>query len=126
MNTMISATPADIPASNEPWIIETLRALGLVFHANSREKGFWDQDRNDGECIALMHSELSELLEGIRHGNPPSDHIPEFCAAEEELADVIIRVLEYGAGRTYRVAEAVIAKHKFNRGRARKHGGKAF
>jgi NTP pyrophosphatase (non-canonical NTP hydrolase) len=119
-------TKADITAQDEGLLIEALHTLGEAFHANSREKGFWDVDRNDGECVALMHSELSELLEAIRHGNPPSDHIPEFSGAEEELADVVVRVLEYAEGRGFRVAEAIIAKHKFNRGRARKHGGKAF
>ena len=29
-------------------------------------KGWWNEDRNDGECIALIHSELSEALEALR------------------------------------------------------------
>jgi NTP pyrophosphatase (non-canonical NTP hydrolase) len=83
------------------------------------------QNRNDGEMIALMHSELSEALEGHRHGNPPSDHIPEFSALEEEMADVIIRILDYAEKRKLNVAQAIIAKLAFNAGRGYKHGGKA-
>jgi hypothetical protein len=32
------------------------------------EKGWWEGERNEGELIALMHSELSEGLEAIRKG----------------------------------------------------------
>lgn len=90
------------------------------------EKGWWEEDRNEGELIALMHSELSEALEGLRHGNPPSDHIPDFSAVEEEFADVIIRIMDHAAARGYRVGEALEAKIAFNRTRSRRHGGKAF
>jgi len=90
------------------------------------EKGWWKQDRNDGEMIALMHSELSEALEGLRHGNPPSDHIPEFSAVEEEMADVIIRIMDYCLAKKHNVAEAIEAKINFNQNRAYKHGGKKF
>jgi NTP pyrophosphatase (non-canonical NTP hydrolase) len=86
-------------------------------------KGFWEGgDRNDGEAIALMHSELSEALEGLRHGNPPSDHIPEFSAAEEELADCIIRIMDLASARHWRVGEAIVAKMAFNDDRPYKHG----
>jgi NTP pyrophosphatase (non-canonical NTP hydrolase) len=90
------------------------------------QKGWWKGDRNNGEMIALMHSELSECLEGLRHGNPPSDHIPEFSAVEEELADVIIRIMDFGHAKGHKIAEALIAKIQFNSGREYKHGGKEF
>ena len=38
-------------------------AMADEVHANSRDKGWWDEDRNNGEMIALMHSELSEALD---------------------------------------------------------------
>lgn len=83
-------------------------------------------DRNDGEMIALFHSELSELLEGIRHGNPESEKLAGFSSAEEECADVLIRMMDTAKKRGWRVAEAVVAKMAYNETRSYKHGGKKF
>jgi NTP pyrophosphatase (non-canonical NTP hydrolase) len=90
-------------------------------------KGFWEpgKDRNDGELVALMHSELSEALEAIRHGNGPSDHVPEFSGAEEEMADTVIRIFDTCAARGWRLGEAIVAKMAFNDGRPYRYG-KAF
>ena len=81
---------------------------------------------NDGEKIALMHSELSEALDWLRQGNPPSDHIPEFSGAEEELADTVIRIMGYAQHKGLDVAGAVVAKAAYNDARPYKHGGKLF
>lgn len=84
------------------------------------------QGIEDARRIALCHSELSEGLEGLRHGNPPSDHIPEFSAIEEEYADVVIRIMDHSQERGWRIAEAIIAKMQFNANRPHRHGGKKF
>lgn len=95
-------------------------------HDTAVSKGWWEGERNDGELIALMHSELSEMLEGLRHDNPPDDKIPEFTAAEAELADLLIRALDMAGQRGYRLGEALLAKMEFNKTRSYKHGGKKF
>jgi hypothetical protein len=84
------------------------------------------EDRNEGEILALIHSELSEALEALRHGNPADDKIPDFRGVEAELADAIIRILDYAVCKGHRVIDAMIAKHEYNSTREHRHGGKRF
>lgn len=91
-------------------------------HAIARAKGWWDQPRNGGEAIALMHSELSEALEALRKGNPPDEKLPQFSAVEVEMADLVIRAMDWAQGMGLRLAEAIQAKAEYNQGRAIRHG----
>lgn len=94
-------------------------------HKTAVEKGWWEKERNEGELIALEHSELSEGLEALRK-NKRSNKIPGFLGIEEELADCIIRIMDHAVSRNYRLSEALIAKIEFNKSRSYKHGGKNF
>lgn len=95
-------------------------------HECNLQHGWLNKERNKGELIALVHSELSEALEADRHGNPPSEHIPDFSGVEEEFADVIIRLMDMGYEEKLHIAEAVLAKIEFNKNRKYKHGGKKY
>ncbi len=105
--------------------IEFLRSFSRAsskVHLCAGRHGFWKWNSNIPEKIALMHSELSEMLEALRHGNPPSEHIPDFSGAEEELADLVIRAMDIAVKMDYKLAEAILAKMKFNETRPYKHG----
>lgn len=105
---------------------ETFNTMAREINQINIDKGWCRGERNEGESIALMHSELSEALAALRHGNPPSDHIPDYSGVEEEYADTIIRIMHMAAAKGYRIAEALEAKVAFNRVRPHKHGGKLF
>ena len=103
--------------------------LQRAVYRTAVEHGWYDDPTlqfNDGEKIALMHSELSEALDALRHGDPPDSHIPAFKGTEAELADVIIRIMDYAQHKGLDVAGAIVAKARYNDARPYKHGGKKF
>lgn len=74
--------------------------------------------------VALMHSELSEMLEGLRKC-PPSTLVFEgtyLTNEEEELADLVIRALNYAGQFKLRLGAAIGAKMAKNEGRPHMHG----
>lgn len=88
--------------------------------------------RNKGELLALIHSEVSECLEGERK-NLMDDKLPHRKMAEVELADILVRVFDYAAGFGYDLQGAFEEKMAYNAHREdHKHearkiaGGKQF
>lgn len=124
MSTDSTATEI-VARNNAKGFVSTFEDLSRWVYQMAKTKGWWDEPREDGTLICLMHSELSEGLEALRK-DLKSDHIPEFSGIEEELADVIIRIMDFAAARRLRVAEAIVAKIHFNATRPYKHGGKKF
>ena len=118
----------DCPLCKGKGIIDYVETLGgrQLKCPECQGKGKW---RNDGECIALMHSELSEALESLRKNEPamfplkePTDK-PEGWATE--LADCVIRILDFVASKGITNFNQIIEdKMKFNKTRPYKHNKK--
>lgn len=104
--------------------VEEWNKLSDECFAVAKEKGFHDREQNLAEGIALMHSELSEALEAIRHGNPADKHLPDMDALSVELADAVIRIAHFAARNQLPVGEAVVKKLAYNRTREYRHGKK--
>ena len=93
-------------------------------HGVAVDKGFWDVDRNDGELLALIHSEISEALEALRKNVAHDKHLPQYTGVEVELADAVIRIMDMAQRRGYNLADAIVDKIEFNKTREHKHGKK--
>lgn len=89
-------------------------------------------NRNVGEMLCLIHSEISEALEGHRKGLC-DDKLPHRKMIEVELADAIIRIFDLAAGLDLDLGGAFVEKMAFNATRADhkpenriKEGGKKY
>lgn len=78
--------------------------------------------------LALIHSEVSEALEEYRNGRLPTEVYTGNNGKPEgipiELADVIIRVLDYCGYAGIDIDAAISQKHEYNKSRPYRHGGK--
>lgn len=101
-----------------------------TLHAHALKKGFYDSYQNMDESdyiifylkqLAMIHSEVSEVLEAMRKEKGQE-------VVVEELADIIIRVLDFWAFLSQihytnlSLADAIVAKMEKNLDRPKMHG----
>lgn len=70
-------------------------------------------DRNVGEMLMLITSELAEAMEGHRK-NLMDDKLPHRPMIEVVLADAMIRILDMAAGLELDLPGAYVEKMEFN------------
>lgn len=98
---------------NNEEIKNDLDALVSISYMSSKACGWHDTEREDGTLIALIHSELSETLEGIRK-DKMDDHLPHRPSGEVELADAVIRIFDMAKKKGYDLAGAWVEKSIYN------------
>lgn len=105
-----------------------LGELARQCHETAVSKGWWqDGDRNHGEMFVLMVSELTEAFEEIRKGFAPreiyfDEEKPE--GVPIELADCLIRILDYCYANEIDLDFAMRLKMEYNMTRPYRHGNK--
>lgn len=88
-------------------------------HSSAKEKGFWENDRNVGEMLMLIVSELGEAIEAHRKGDMGLERKDTF---EDELADTAIRLFDMCGGLGIDLEKQIEWKMGFNQTREKKHG----
>ena len=97
---------------------DEINDLMFEIHRNARKKGWWDNPRTFGDHMALCHSELSEALELFREGLRPKEIFYRDDGKPEgipiELADVVIRIMDYCCHEEIDLEDAIRQKHAYN------------
>ncbi len=124
-----------------------INKLAEVIHENAKAKGFFDSEKNIGEMLCLIHSEISEALEADRIGHYAAKNYnlenislndlensldrryfqQEFEVSiknsfEDELSDVMIRVMDLAAFKGIDLEYHISMKMAYNSLREHKHG----
>lgn len=105
-----------------PVFVTVLGQLTDTIYEAMMVNGFWDgEQRNFAAKTALVHSELSEMLEANRKAIEHDDKVHAFTGEEAEAADTMIRLLDMAGGFDLRLGDAIIEKMLFNLSRPHKH-----
>lgn len=131
-----------------------LNSFAAAVHENAVAHGWWEEERGLPEVLMLCVSELAEALEEYRSGRPTLYYLnertqqanvhttekvgtdgrinvmPNMARSKKpegvavELADCVIRILDYCGHAGIDIEEAIRIKHEYNKTRPYRHGGK--
>lgn len=107
--------------------------LGVLIrhaHGTSVEKGFWATERNVGEMLMLVTTELAEAMEEARVPNrsltktyyEDTDAGLKPVGFASEIADAVIRLSDLCGGLGIPLAEVLEEKLAYNARREHMHG----
>ena len=129
-------------------LLSGLNQASSLIYENNKAKGFWDKERNIGELLMLIVSELGEAMEAhrksktantehydnlINDGYTWDDSPVSFDAHfkegikdtfEDEIADTIIRLLDLCGAKGLDIEKHILAKVNYNKTRPHLHGKK--
>lgn len=124
--------------AEETRLANFINSFTSLMFETSRNAGWWDGvdfmvDKHLVPAkLCLIHSEISEAMEGHRKGLMDS-HLPHRLSVEVELADAIIRIGDLAGALGLNLGEAVVEKMAYNakrldhkRENRAKSGGKAY
>ena len=122
-------------------LLKGLNQFAAEVHHNAVVHGWWEKELTFGDIIALCHCELSEAMEGYRKGTPPFYFVGEdgkpcyesceswqmnsicnYCPTGKkekpegiavELADCILRILDYCGKTGIDIKEAIYQKYEY-------------
>lgn len=120
-------------------LLNQMRVNTLVNDVHRTNKQWWTDlttgepiQRNVGEMLMLVVSELAEAMEGHRK-SLMDDHLPRRAMLEVELADALIRLLDIAGGLKLNLGCAFVEKMEYNATRhdhtieaRRAEGGKKY
>jgi len=96
-----------------------------MVHETAKSKGWYDSGRTATEFLLLFHTEISEATEALRKA--PSGilyrNLQNFC---EELADLVIRVMDFCEYTEIDLEHCILLKDEYNKSRSYRHGNKDF
>ena len=95
-----------------------------ICYKAAESRGWWTDletgerlERNQGELMMLMVSEIAEAMEAARK-NRMDDHLPNRPGLEVELADCVIRIMDFAGGFGLDIGGALQEKLAYNAQRA--------
>ena len=106
-----------------------LNKLAAKIHNNAKKHGWWDEERSLPEVMMLVVTEVAEVVEEARNGHESReiyyvDTKPEGIPIE--IADAMIRLLDYCAHANIDIDDAMKTKMNYNKSRPYRHGGKKY
>lgn len=136
-----TSTNNELGNNADLWVCAGLNGSAYVIFQNNKMKGFWNNERNVGELLMLVVTELGEAMEAHREGRfarwedwengySHQENLEQKKAGfelhikdkfEDEIADAVIRLLDLSAGLGIDLEKHINAKVQYNKLRERLH-----